>query len=491
MTTETRRATTSLHDSALRTARRASALLAAGAALGLATAAPAQDGMVLNSSSQERYREQAVQGRRQHDFSPRHPPRNGRFIYGHWTPYDPPSPDSYPPEALVHVIRRGDTLSQLAEKYYRDLYLWPYIWDANPYVTYPHWIYPGDTLLIPPLMVVPSGRLEESAATVPGILSGYFPAGGEEAVYCGHYIADPNLKPFGEIIESAEDPNPPLMAFGNLAYVNIGAKDGVLPGDEFAIIYPREHLAVNVAEMKMLRDREYVRHPHTGEKLGIAMKMSGRLRIVLLGDEVSTAEITYSCDAIEAGWELHPFAEVPIPLVRRKTRESLVNSVPKEGRGYIVWVEDRMSSGADGSMLSIDLGSDHGVMPGDVFRIFRDEKSDPFFNDVEHLGSMWDMHNAKKRSKLRRDPAAKTVYGKQEPIYDVPPRLLGEIVVLYAEKQTATARVFRSTQEFMIGDSIVYEPVDSGLSAVAIVDQPLQPGTPLSRQPQSLQRRGR
>ena len=498
--TETRRATTALHSPAARLVARpfgsgngtglATLLGAAALAAGLVAASPAeaQDGMVINSGVTERYRQQASQGHRQHDFSPRTPPRNGRMIYGHWTPYDPPHPDSYPPDARKHVIVRGDTLWDISGKYYKDNYLWPYIWEANSWVTYPHWIYPGDVLLIPPLMLLPGGGLEEEAFNLPDILEGYFPAGGDEAVYCGHFIADPNSKPFGEIVGTDADPSPILQATDDLVHVNVGSKDGVLPGDEFAILYPREHLAVSPAEVKWRRD-EQLRHPMTGEKLGVVMKMSGRLKIVLLGEEISTAVITRACDSIEVGAELHPFTEVPVPLVRRKERERLMNEMPKEGRGRIVWIEDMVHSGATGTLVSIDLGSDNGIMPGDVFRIFRDEKYDAQFIDVEHLGRAWDDHNAVRRSKPRRDPGAKTTSGRQDPVYDAPPRLIGELVVLYTEPGTATARVFHGNREFYVGDQIVYEPVDSGLTSVAVVNGNLQAGRPMSQQPTALPRR--
>jgi hypothetical protein len=218
------------------------------------------------------------------------------------------------------------------------------------------------------------------------------------------------------------------------------------------------------------------------------MKMSGRLKVVVLGEEVSTAVITHACDVIEVGAEIHPFTEVPIPLVRRTERVDLVGELPKEGRGRIVWIEDQVYAGSTGTLVSIDLGSRNGVMPGDVFRIFRDEKSSLNI-DVEHLGHAWDDHNAKRRAKIRREASAKTVYGKQEPVYDVPPRLIGELVVLYTEEETATARVISGKREFYVGDQIVYEAVDSGMNQVAVVKGNMLPGTPLSQQPTSVPRK--
>ena len=59
----------------------------------------------------------------------------------HWTPYMPP--DQAPASAQVHLIVAGDTLWDLAAQYLDDPYLWPQLWEANPYITDPDLIYPG------------------------------------------------------------------------------------------------------------------------------------------------------------------------------------------------------------------------------------------------------------------------------------------------------------------------------------------------------------
>lgn len=57
------------------------------------------------------------------------------------------------PEAgREHVVKRGDTLWDLARSYLANPYLWPQIFEANRgVVENPHWIYPAEKLLIPGL----------------------------------------------------------------------------------------------------------------------------------------------------------------------------------------------------------------------------------------------------------------------------------------------------------------------------------------------------
>jgi hypothetical protein len=62
-------------------------------------------------------------------------------------------PAEPPPQQKEHVVRRGDTLWDLARTYLGDPFRWPMIFEANRNVVeHPHWIYPAERLLIPPLL---------------------------------------------------------------------------------------------------------------------------------------------------------------------------------------------------------------------------------------------------------------------------------------------------------------------------------------------------
>src|SRR3989442_2012451 len=77
-----------------------------------------------------------------------HPPRELHRVGDHWTPYNPPDPASYPPNAKTYTIKAGDTLWGLATQFYQNGYLWPQLWESNTWITDAHWIYPGDVLLV-------------------------------------------------------------------------------------------------------------------------------------------------------------------------------------------------------------------------------------------------------------------------------------------------------------------------------------------------------
>lgn len=60
------------------------------------------------------------------------------------------------PDEVIHVVKKGDTLWDLAKAYLKDPFKWPEVFKRNTdIVENPHWIYPGETIRIPSSEVKP------------------------------------------------------------------------------------------------------------------------------------------------------------------------------------------------------------------------------------------------------------------------------------------------------------------------------------------------
>ena len=98
----------------------------------------------------------------------------------------------------------------------------------------------------------------------------------------------------------------------------------------------------------------------------------------------------------------------------------------RELKGYIVESYSGMSVIAQGDIVYIDLGSDHGAEPGNMLYILRD---------------------------VTIDVSSTTGYAEK-----LPQELLGAIVILETGKKTATALVVKSIDAIYIGDRLVSHP---------------------------------
>jgi hypothetical protein len=324
----------------------------------------------------------------------------------HWSRYK--YPETIPEGAAYHIVERGDTMWDLAGRYLGNNFLWPQIWDLNRYVTDAHWIYPGDPLLMPKVSLIADGAgMEEEFPPDEGLpgagpegdaATALYPVTEETTMACAHYVVsdeeDESLRVIGNEDGAAKN----AFADRDILYLNKGSNAGVKPGD----VYTIHHRAYDV------------KHPVRGRTIGHKIETTGWLRVLLVEENTATAVVEQACVDIHLGDYLKPYEKPNVPLVLRRPPPDRLTPPTGKAQGYVVDIADDSMVAGTGQLVSIDLGSEIGIAPGNMLTVYR------------------------------------IVY----PSVPTTRSVLGEIAVLTVRDRTATAKVMYSRDAIMNGDQV-------------------------------------
>lgn len=362
-----------------------------------------------------------------------HPPRELHQVGDHTTAYNPPDPATYPAGSKTYKIQRGDTLWNLAQKLYNNVYLWPQLWESNTWITDSHWIYPGDVLLVQGEVMqqaaagTTAGAAGQGTQTLsggpaaqaqnavpppsqPGGIQGTaspIPLGTEADIFCFGYLGDPrepmpNSVGSYEDVEMRYDVGALLQQIGgsetDLVYINGGTSTGVVANETYLLVRPGDS----------------VLHPVTKAVIGRHYDFVGQVKIIRADEKRACAIISQSCDSIHIGDKLKPMPQLPIPLARVPDVPAFCEPRSAKAQGFIVNAQGGWSDAlAEGILVEINLGKDDQVWPGDFLTVWR-----------------------------------------ESPQPGQPPQVLGEVGVLTSESHTATAKIVAHRYAMRVGDHV-------------------------------------
>jgi len=142
-----------------------------------------------------------------------------------------------------------------------------------------------------------------------------------------------------------------MMASPDVLVINGGLQQGLQVGQEFFV----RRLTRHMGERGPDRD-----HP-------VAVHTAGWIRLIGVSPTSSTASITHACgDGILISDYLEPF--VP-PLVAARATEGTPQF---EHLGHVMMADAGRTTVGLGEFTTIDRGSDHGIMSGQRFTVYRD-----------------------------------------------------------------------------------------------------------------------
>lgn len=306
-----------------------------------------------------------------------------------------------------YIVKKGDTLWDIAEEYFANPEKWIKIWEQNLYVSNPDLIYPGNEVWLRIKQPVKKAEPKRTEVTLePRII--YKPAQRIEkeidtkifltALARQDFIRPDAIEGVGHILDSTDE------------RLNYGAFDGVYltldvkanPGDIFDIYRTGDPV------YDMTED---------GKKMaGYLVKHLGRI-------EVTSVE-----SGVYRGTILEAFEEIGRTDRLKKTTEIDYNIEPTYPQGpllgHVMYIRDDAAEAGQGQVLGINLGLKDGLEAGAILGLYR-------------------------QGRLIRD---KTY--EEETYQALPEEKIGEVIVLVPQDNASIVLVMRSSSPINTGDMV-------------------------------------
>ena len=313
-------------------------------------------------------------------------------------------------EPTVYIVKKGDTLWGLSDRFMKDPFYWPDLWARNPgKIVNPHFIYPGQKLRIYP------DRIEVEAANEPAVektvdvpkavaTAVTAPVEPEQVVEERRFlvnggegfIAGAEFRPVGFVIAGQHSRQ--IFAVDDVIYTDIGTERKGRVGDRFTAF--KRHSAIS--------------HPTTNQILGYKVVPLGIVELTEMAKKSSKALITETYLEIEPGAALLPYKSMKKEIVLKASEVDL--------SGYIVETRSGIQAIAAGDIAYIDLGAHQGIAPGNVLYVVREPKVEISY------------------------------FSKSQ--YDLPVDVIGAVVVVETAENTSTVLVIKSIDTIYKGDRL-------------------------------------
>jgi hypothetical protein len=374
---------------------------------------------------------------------------------GHWTPYTVPA---YPEGSQIHVVQNGDTLWALGRQYLNNPYLWPQIWEKNPYITNPHWIYPGDPILIeqPKLVEQPAPEAPAEAAApaeeaqpVSTVQQRMLPAepvrrpvtlqvkevdtyySTDAELYGSGRISPVTLKFDTFIVGGEDEKDQRYLVEGEIVYLNKGMRQNVFPGQRFQVI----------------RSGGEVKNPVTGKFVGYYYHEPGTVKVLIAHDDNAIAQVDFCSRPVFIGDALLPFVEKE-RLKADKTHK-FQRFIGDNGKATanIVAMEDNRSVTGGGGLVYLDMGQGANLVPGQFCTVYYVEGKFKKNNEYQST-TVTETYTPKE------DPAFKAASEQALRQREIPRIIMGELVIIEVFENTAKAKVIAARDFVELGNYV-------------------------------------
>jgi hypothetical protein len=276
---------------------------------------------------------------------------------------------------LRYVVKKGDTLWTISNKFLKDSWQWPELWYVNPKVQNPHLIYPGDELYL--YFVDGAPRLakagDESGEAGPGTATektpeDVLPPGGlgsmaptiRESALDRAVLAIPleAIRPFLRgprlVDEDTLDDAPYVLDF----------EQKRLLGGSDSVVYVLELERRDVTQYQIVRRGQEYRDPDDNDVIGYEVIPVAESEVRVFGDP-STVYVTKAQIETRAGDYLLPMEEDPLES------RFIPHAPEKAVDGRIIAVFNGVSQIGQYQIVALNRGKQHGIEPGHVLTVLQ------------------------------------------------------------------------------------------------------------------------
>jgi hypothetical protein len=258
-----------------------------------------------------------------------------------------------------YVVVKGDTLWDISARFLKSPWRWPEIWNLNrEEVKNPHWIYPGDLIVLDLTGAEPRLKLVKGAASglptvklSPGVRASEIGGGAIPTIpirVIHPFLAQPR------VVSAGEFDTAPFILGSNTERVILGSGD-----DAFAT-----GGKPGVTRWSLLRPGKELSDPETGEILGYEVEYLGDARTLVEGAP-QKIRITQSAR------EIMP-RDILVEADDSTTFEYMPRAPEQPIQGRIISAYGGMTDSGRYQTVVINRGAQHGLEPGHVLAVYRE-----------------------------------------------------------------------------------------------------------------------
>lgn len=310
-------------------------------------------------------------------------------VYGQ--DYEPDIVTTYPAITgeRIYLVEEGDTLWDICDQFFDDPHFWPTLWAFNAQITNPHWIYPGDYVVIIPKNMLSKG---------PGFVwakSRYTESATQTLVAARSkgFIPTRKFKESGKIRYSREQKS--LLGQYDEVYMEFYIPKRIKRGEEFTIY----------------RVEGTISHPVTKETVGYRVRHIGISKVLGAEKRFVKALLFTTYEEIERGDLVTDIFQHNF-VVGPKPNNANVKAI-------VLDAFEELGHLAEHHYVFLDKGRDDGVMVGNQFVVL--SQGDGYVPVEE---------------------------GDEE---DIPEEIVGEVMVVESYESTSLGVITRSIMELSIG----------------------------------------